>query len=49
MQKYPYFAKRPQFKIGSNIIYETHIKNFSYQNSNLAPEKRGRLSALADD
>ena len=49
MQKYPYFAKRPQFKIGSNIIYETHIKNFSYQNKNLAPEKRGRLSALADD
>lgn len=49
MQKYPYLGKRPQFKIGSNIIYETHVKNFSYLNPNIPEEKRGKLSALSDD
>ncbi len=48
-EKYPYLFQKPKFKIGSNIIYETHIKNFSYLNTNISKEKRGRLSALADD
>ena len=48
-KKYPYLFQKPKFKIGSNIIYETHIKNFSYLNTNISEEKRGRLSALADD
>lgn len=48
-EKYPYLFQKPKFKIGSNIIYETHIKNFSYLNTNIAEEKRGCLSALADD
>ena len=48
-EKYPYLFQKPKFKIGSNIIYETHIKNFSYLNTNISEEKRGRLSALADD
>lgn len=49
MQKYPYLAKGPKFKMGSNILYETHIKNFSYLNPNIPEEKRGKLSALSDD
>ena len=40
---------RPKFGIGKNIIYETHIKNFSQLNQHLPPKDRGRLSALADD
>lgn len=48
-EKYPYLHKRPQFKPGRNIIYETHIKNFSVLNKHLPPEKRGRLSALSDE
>ena len=48
-EKYPYLAKGPKFKMGSNILYETHIKNFSYLNPNIPEEKRGKLSALSDD
>ncbi len=48
-EKYPYLNNRPKFGIGSNIIYETHIKNFSYLNPNIPEHKRGRLIALADD
>lgn len=48
-QNYPYLTKRPKFSIGSNIIYETHIKNFSQLNPNIPTHKRGRLAALADD
>ncbi len=48
-QKYPYLDKRPNFDMGKNCIYETHIKNFSYLNEHIAPHKRGRLEALADD
>lgn len=47
--KYPDLMRRPQFSIGSNIIYETHIKNFSHLNPNIPEYKRGRLIALADD
>lgn len=46
---YPYLNIRPSFPIDKNSIYELHIKNFSYQNSNLPEHKRGRLSALSDD
>lgn len=47
-KKYPYLRKRPGFHPGKNIIYETHIKNFSRLNFHLAEEKRGRLSGVAD-
>lgn len=49
LQKYPYLNRRPQFKMGENTIYETHIKNFSYLNQNIAEQKRGKLAALAED
>lgn len=48
-QKYPYFSQHPKFKIGNNIIYETHIKNFSHLNAHISMDKRGRLLALSDD
>ena len=48
-EKYPYLSSRPHFGIGENSIYETHIKNFSKLNHELAEFKRGRLAALADD
>lgn len=48
-QKYPNLSQRPKFGIGSNIIYETHVKNFSYLNAHLPPQERGKLLALADD
>lgn len=42
-------CSRPNFPIGENIIYETHIKNFSFANPNINMEHRGRLSALSQD
>ena len=47
--KYPYLRKAPRFSEGQNIIYETHIKNFSKLNHHLPPEKRGKLRGLADE
>lgn len=47
--RYPYLTRAPKFDIGENCIYETHIKNFSQLNDKLAPFKRGKLIALADD
>ena len=47
-EKYPYLHRKPHFSAGQNIIYETHIKNFSKLNHHLAEEKRGKLSGLAD-
>lgn len=48
-KNFPYLSQRPKFDIGHNIIYETHVKNFSQLNSFLPQEKRGKLLALADD
>lgn len=47
-EKYPYLQQRPHFAPGENIIYETHIKNFSKLNFHLPEDKRGRLSGIAD-
>lgn len=49
LEQMPDLYHRPQFDIGKNIIYETHIKNFSQLNQHIAPNHRGRLLALADD
>lgn len=47
-EKYPHLQKRPSFPIAKDIIYETHIKNFSHLNTMLPREKRGKLSGLGD-
>lgn len=47
--KYPYLQARPGFAAGKNIIYETHIKNFSKLNFHLPEDKRGKLAGLADE
>ena len=45
----PFLYQRPSFSIGQNIIYETHIKNFSYLNPHIPAQERGKLLALAND
>ncbi len=47
--RYPYLNHRPDFSIGQNSIYETHVKNFTFLNPHIPESKRGKLSALSDD
>ncbi len=44
-----HLQSRPQHSIGENIIYETHIKNFSRLNYNIPFADRGTLRALSND
>lgn len=49
LERYPYLSKKPKFSINQNIIYETHVKNFSILNPHIPEEERGTLKALSND
>lgn len=46
--KYPFLRQRPNIPWGRNVIYEAHVKNFSFQNFDLPEQERGRLIAFAN-
>ena len=48
-EQYPHLNQKPNFSIGKNIIYETHIKNFSILNDHIPEAQRGTLKALSND
>jgi len=47
-EKYPFLHQKPQIPWGKNIIYETHVRNFSIQNFNIPQAERGKLKAFTN-
>ena len=47
-EKYPFLHQKPQIPWGKNIIYETHVRNFSIQNFNIPKAERGKLKAFTN-
>jgi len=47
-QKYPYLKQRPKIPWGKNVIYETHVRNFTLQNFNIPEQERGKLIAFTN-
>ncbi len=45
--KYPYLNKKPNTEWKNTIIYEAHVKGFSFLNDQLPEEIRGKFSAFA--
>lgn len=47
-QRYPYLHERPRIPWGKNVIYETHVRNFTLLNQDLPPQERGKLRAFTN-